>query len=79
VNLKRLTRLGAAGAVLVALGEGGHLLLNRLGTVLGHHLFHVLFAGGAVVVFTAYALADIRRHGLPRLSWSLRPEAGGRE
>ncbi|HLB62394.1 MAG TPA: hypothetical protein VJN50_06665 [Actinomycetota bacterium] len=79
MTLKRLARLGAVGGALVALGEAGHVLLDRFGTAFGHHLFHVLFAGGAAILFGVFALVDIRRNGLPRFSWSLRPQAGARE
>jgi hypothetical protein len=57
---------------IVLLGELGHHELNRLGQVLAHHMFHVLFLGGAAVVFAVYAMVDIRRHGRPSFSWRLR-------
>lgn len=57
---------------LALLGELGHQLLGRLGQTLAHHLFHILFAGGAAVLFIAYVAVDIRRHGWPTFSWRLR-------
>jgi hypothetical protein len=70
--------LWVAVPVLVV-GEAGHQLLERMGQAVAHHLFHVLFAGGAALVFGVYVALDIRRHGWPRLSWRLReprPEPG---
>src|ERR1700704_5335752 len=37
----------------------------------GHHGLHLLFAGGAVVVYFAYVVGHIRRHGRPSFSWKL--------
>ena len=49
------------------------------GTAAAHgiaqHSLHLLFGGGAVVVFTMYALHDIHRNGWPSLSWRLRHPA----
>jgi hypothetical protein len=62
---------------LAVIGELGHQLLGRLGQVLAHHFFHVVFGAGAIVAFAAYVWIDIRRHGWPAFSWRLRvPEAG---
>jgi hypothetical protein len=57
--------------VLVA-GEAGHQLLERMGQAVAHHLFHILFAGGAALLFGIYVAVDVRRHGWPRFSWRLR-------
>jgi len=60
-------------AVPVAVaGELGHQLLERLGQTLAHHLFHVLFAGGAAAAFLVYVAIDVRRHGWPTFSWRTR-------
>ncbi len=58
---------------MVVAGELGHQLLERLGQTLAHHLFHVLFAGGAAVVFIVYVAVDVRRHGWPTFTWRSRP------
>lgn len=55
------------------LGELGHLVLERWGEVLVHHLFHIAFAGGAAVVFIGFVAIDIRRHGWPEFTWQVRP------
>jgi hypothetical protein len=39
----------------------------------GHHGLHLLFAGGAVVVYFAYVVGHVRRHGWPSFSWRLNP------
>jgi hypothetical protein len=39
----------------------------------GHHGLHLLFAGGAVVVYFAYVVGHVRRHGWPSFSWKLNP------
>jgi hypothetical protein len=58
---------------LALVGEFGHYLLERLGQTLAHHFFHILFAGGAAVIFGAFVLVDVRRHGWPTFSWRARP------
>jgi hypothetical protein len=58
---------------LALVGEFGHHLLERLGQTLAHHFFHVLFAGGAAVIFGAFVVVDIHRHGWPTFSWRARP------
>jgi hypothetical protein len=63
---------------LALAGEAGHHVLERLGDALAHHLFHVLFAGAAVLVFATYVAIDVRRHGRPTFSWRLRPSQGSR-
>jgi hypothetical protein len=72
---RRLTGRWASRVLLAVvpialLGEVGHQLLG--GHDLAHHLFHVVFLGGAVGGFTAYAIVDIRRHGVPSFRWRLR-------
>jgi hypothetical protein len=59
---------------VVVVGEAGHHLLERMGQAVAHHLFHILFAGGAALLFGIYVAVDIRRHGWPRFSWRLRTE-----
>jgi hypothetical protein len=54
---------------LALVGEFGHHLLERLGQTLAHHFFHLLFAGGAAVIFGVFVLVDVRRHGWPTFSW----------
>jgi hypothetical protein len=39
----------------------------------GHHGLHLLFAGGAVVVYFAYVVGYVRRYGWPSFSWKLDP------
>jgi hypothetical protein len=58
---------------LVLAGEAGHHVLESLGQTLAHHLFHVLFAGTAALVFGIFVAIDVRRHGRPTFSWRLRP------
>ena len=74
-----LLKLTVLALPLAVVGELGHRLLGRLGQVLAHHLFHVLFGLGAALVFGAYVLVDLYRHGRPTFSWRLRPplEQGG--
>lgn len=74
---RQLPRRWAAKLFLVVLsiallGGVGHQVLDRLRQVLPHHLFHILFPGGAILAFAAYAIADARRYGRPSFSWRLR-------
>jgi hypothetical protein len=62
------------GVPLVVLGESGHLLLTWAREQLAHHFFHIVFGIGAGVVFFAFVIRDIRRHGWPSFSWRLHPE-----
>lgn len=64
---------------LAIVGEAGHHLLNALGQTLAHHFFHILFAGGAAVIFMVYVWVDVRRHGWPTFSWRIRPPAPRQE
>jgi hypothetical protein len=70
------TRLAWLGVPVVVVGEAGHHLLDRVGQAVAHHLFHILFAGGAAVGFVAYVVIDVRRHGWPAFSWRTRVEPG---
>lgn len=73
--LARWIRKAVWIVVPVALvGEFGHRFLESLGQTLAHHFFHILFAGGAAVVFAVFVWRDIRRHGWPAFSWRLRPD-----
>ncbi len=72
---RQMARIALVVAVLAAVGEAGHQLLQRTGWVAAHHAFHLAYGIGAVAAFVAYAVRDIARNGLPRFSWSLRPVA----
>jgi hypothetical protein len=54
------------------LGEFGHHLLEQLGRTFAHHLFHIFFGAGAVLLFALVFVADVRRNGWPGFSWHLR-------
>ena len=60
---------------LALVGELGHRFFLWTGWTGAHHLFHFLYGAGALVVFSRYVVHDIRRNGVPRFSWHLRPEA----
>ena len=45
--------------------------VNLLSELAGHHGLHLLFAGGAVVVYVAYVAGHVRRYGWPSFSWRL--------
>jgi hypothetical protein len=66
-------KLALLAVPLAVVGELGHQLLERLGQVLAHHFFHILFGLGAAGVFAAYVLVDVRRNGWPTFSWRIRP------
>jgi hypothetical protein len=72
---RQLARILLAVLGLVALGEAGHQLFERLGWEAGHHAFHLAYGAGAIVAFLGFAARDVRRNGLPRFTWALRPEA----
>ncbi len=59
---------GGHGAGLV----GAQRQVNLLSELAGHHGLHLLFAGGAVVVYFSYVAGHVRRHGWPSFSWRLR-------
>jgi len=75
--------LGITGSLtlwaLTALHAGGHgaavpgarSQVDLLSELAGHHGLHLLFAGGAVVVYSAYVAGHVRRHGWPSFSWRL--------
>ena len=58
---------------------GGHDLglgvVPHLDVHLGHHFFHLVFLGGACVVFALYVAFLVREDGWPRFSWRLDPDA----
>jgi hypothetical protein len=65
---------------LTALHTGGHgagagpqSQVNLLPELVGHHGLHLVFAGGAVLVYFAYVVGYVRRHGWPSFSWRLNP------
>jgi hypothetical protein len=70
-------KLAWLAAPLALAGELGHQLLERLGQVLAHHFFHIVFGLGAAAVFAAYVLVDIRRNGRPTFSWRIRAPRDG--
>jgi hypothetical protein len=72
---RQVARIVLAVLGLVALGEVGHQLFERMGWEAGHHAFHLAYGAGAIVAFLAFAARDVRRNGLPRFTWALRPEA----
>ena len=71
LTLWALTALhaGAHGAALA----GAPSQVNLLSELAGHHGLHLLFAGGAVVVYASYVAGYVRRHGWPSFSWRLEP------
>jgi hypothetical protein len=54
-------------------GVGPQPQANLLPELAGHHGLHLLFAGGAVLVYFAYVVGHVRRHGWPSFSWRLNP------
>ena len=58
---------------IALLGEAGHQLFEHLHKEAAHHAFHLLFGGGALVVFGIYLVREIRTNGWPSFSWRLRP------
>lgn len=73
--LRQAMRIALVVLGLVALGEAGHLVFERLGWEAGHHAFHVLYGAGAVLAFVAFAVRDVRANGAPRFGWSLADDA----
>jgi hypothetical protein len=69
---RQVVRIVIAVLGLVALGEVGHQLFERMGWEAGHHAFHLAYGAGAIVAFLVFAVRDVRRHGLPRFVWALR-------
>jgi hypothetical protein len=85
-RLEHRAALGAIGAVtamltvwgLSGLHAGAHgavagVQVGLLSELVGHHGLHLVFAGGAVVVYASYVIAHVRRHGWPSFSWKLTP------
>jgi hypothetical protein len=75
-----LTGITSVAAVLTvwgltALHAGAHggTHVGLLSEMVGHHGLHLVFAGGAVVVYFGYVIAHVRSHGWPSFSWSLTP------
>ena len=69
LTLWALTALHAGdhGAALA----GARSQVTLLSELAGHHGLHLLFAGGAVVVYASYVAGYVRRHGWPSFSWRL--------
>lgn len=67
----RMRRFLWVALAIAIIGEGGHQLFDRYGTAIGHHFFHIVLGGGAILMFLALVIYDIRRNGRPRLSWRL--------
>lgn len=68
---ERLRRFLWVAVVVAVLGEGGHQLLQRYGTELGHHAFHVGMVAVATLLFGVVVAYDVRRNGRPRFSWRM--------
>jgi hypothetical protein len=62
--------LGVTGSLTIWALTGLHGGAHELA---GHHGLHLLFAGGAVLVYFAYVVGHVRRHGWPSFSWRLNP------
>jgi hypothetical protein len=50
-------------------------LVPRLDLHLGHHLFHLVFFGGASLIFALYVAFLVWENGWPKFSWRLDPHA----
>ena len=59
-------------ANLLVLGASGLLPLDDLSAAAIHHVYHILLPTMAFVIFVVYVASDIRRHGWPTFTWSLR-------
>ena len=57
---------------------GGHDhglgVVPHLDVHLSHHFFHLVFFGGASVVFAVYVAFLVRENGWPKFSWRLDPD-----
>ncbi len=71
--LRLASKLAWIVALAAILGEAGHHIFERLHEHAAHHLFHILFGGGALVIFVSYLVVSIVRHGWPSFSWRIRP------
>ena len=60
-----------AGGCGAGPGAGARSQVGLLSELAGYHGLHLLFAGGAVVVYAAYVAGHVRRHGWPSFSWRL--------
>jgi hypothetical protein len=65
--------LTAWGITALHAGVHGGSQVNVTSELAGHHGLHLVFAGGAVVVYFGYVIAHVRRHGWPSFSWKLSP------
>jgi hypothetical protein len=63
--------IALATVTAVAAGDTLHVALHALAVPLPHHLFHIVFIGGAALVFWIWVALDVSRHGAPRFSWRL--------
>ena len=79
-------RLGSRSALIVYvipalafLLGGGHDhglgIVPHLDVHLGHHFFHVVFFGGASLIFALYVAFTVWENGWPKFSWRLDPHA----
>ncbi len=67
--------LAAAGLVAAAGAAVSRRAFSSGGArLVGQHFFHFVFLGGALIVFAAYLVVDVRRNGALSFSWRLRPE-----
>jgi hypothetical protein len=69
--IRRMLVLASFLALLVFLGEAGHVLLDELNAVVAHHFFHLVFPAIAFMAFGALVANDIRLRGWPTFSWRL--------
>jgi hypothetical protein len=77
---RRYDRSASLAALIAILGVSASLTIWALTglhggahELAGHHGLHLLFAGGAVMVYLAYVVGHVRRHGWPSFSWRLNP------
>jgi hypothetical protein len=79
-------RLGSRSALIVYvipalafLLGGGHDhglgIVPHLDVHLGHHFFHLVFFGGASLIFVLYVAFTVWENGWPKFSWRLDPDA----
>jgi hypothetical protein len=76
--IRRMLVLASFLALLVFLGEAGHVLLDELNAVVAHHFFHLVFPAIAFMAFGGLVANDIRQRGWPTFSWRLHAEPTGR-
>ena len=65
--------IALATVTAVAAGDTLHVALHALAVPLPHHLFHIVFIGGATAVFWGWVALYVHGQGVPRFSWRLRP------